>query len=382
MWVRSWPWDGFWFLSGLPLGLALYLASVYMHLEPLLITIWFVVIFESAHNLSSMLLAWLHPGLRRIALQRWRRFVALPVVLLIGGTAIGMISDRWWPDYRFAPFTVTGGSVLPGPHDFLFNGPFPWLIGVYFVWNAYHFGKQNFGVMRIYGVTSPRRADLVFCLSIQALLTLVIYAGALPKELRPLLSGAYLVAGLVALGYVARDITLGASWPRAAFAGVQALSLILWAGLWPDWETVSYINPNIGAPGWHVVYKQEIVASHSLWIYAINALNHWLVAIGLSAHVYANRKSWQPWIVAGVLVPVGIVTFAAMFWSPALGPSWNPREVIVVRLPIFGFRIALGFVHFLYDRWVWKLGDLQIREAIGQDLRASNWSMGKNLRVA
>ena len=31
-------------------------------------------------------------------------------------------------------------------------------------------------------------------------------------------------------------------------------------------------------------------------------------------------------------------------------------------------RMGLGFVHFLYDRWVWKLRDPLVRATIGRDL--------------
>jgi hypothetical protein len=31
-------------------------------------------------------------------------------------------------------------------------------------------------------------------------------------------------------------------------------------------------------------------------------------------------------------------------------------------------RIGLGFVHFLYDRWVYKLSDPQVRAIIGRDI--------------
>jgi hypothetical protein len=47
-----------------------------------------------------------------------------------------------------------------------------------------------------------------------------------------------------------------------------------------------------------------------------------------------------------------------------------PTLTIKVTMPAVGLRIGLGFVHFLYDRWVYKLSDPQVRAMIGRDIRS------------
>ncbi len=82
------------------------------------------ILCEQAHLVSPVVLAWTHPGLRRIALSR-------PVdALLLPGIAL------------------TGALLSP-----------LWLVAwVYWGWNTYHFGAQHYGVARIFGWRAPRWA--------------------------------------------------------------------------------------------------------------------------------------------------------------------------------------------------------------------------------
>jgi hypothetical protein len=48
-----------------------------------------------------------------------------------------------------------------------------------------------------------------------------------------------------------------------------------------------------------------------------------------------------------------------------------PGNVIRIVPVIICARIGLGFVHFLYDRWLWKLSDPRVRATIGRDLVAN-----------
>jgi hypothetical protein len=75
----------------------------------------FAIVCEQAHVASPIVLAWSHPGLRRIALSRPIETMLLPVVAIIGAL--------------LSPF---------------------WLIWwVYWSWNIYHFGMQHYGVLSI-----------------------------------------------------------------------------------------------------------------------------------------------------------------------------------------------------------------------------------------
>jgi hypothetical protein len=128
---------------------------------------------------------------------------------------------------------------------------------------------------------------------------------------------------------------VGRYWnPRSAFVLSHAFSLTLWPGI---------------------------------WIVAINGVNHWLAAIGLSSHVYGRHKNSSPVIFAVSVIIAGVALFAALFWRVGFY-SWNFRDVIDLAIPYTAFRLSMGFVHFLYDRWLYKLSDPQVRATIGKDL--------------
>jgi hypothetical protein len=111
-WIRSPSWDGFWILSGLPIGILLMLLTP--GFVPALAVA--IMILESAHVVSPIILAWTRPELRTIVTREWLKHVAAPIVLM--------------------------GGVLAFP--------FTWVAGFYWAWNIYHFGMQNFGVSSLY----------------------------------------------------------------------------------------------------------------------------------------------------------------------------------------------------------------------------------------
>jgi hypothetical protein len=161
------------------------------------------------------------------------------------------------------------------------SNPFPILVWVYLIWNGYHFGMQNFGVLSLYR-DKPRSArrrqiDMILCLAGTAL-------------------------GMYALPML---------------AGSQSLAMLC-----------------VG----------------------VFSFNHWLVAIGLS-----SRVSRHTWVFIAAMLVVGVVGFVWMI------PTSNGPMIRVIPVIICA-RMGLGFVHFLYDRWVWKLSDPLVRATIGRDL--------------
>ena len=160
IWIRGPWWDSCWILSGLPIGIA---ASVLALWVP-----WFwllafgVIVFQTAHTISPIGLAWSHAGFRQIMLARPVKFVVVPVAILASWTLAGWIAGWYWPQPAFNPVTLkidVSSRLEP-----------LWVMGaIYGIWNIYHFGKQNFGVMSIYRRkiggydTQQRRFDLIFC---------------------------------------------------------------------------------------------------------------------------------------------------------------------------------------------------------------------------
>jgi hypothetical protein len=89
----------------------------------------------------------------------------------------------------------------------------------------------------------------------------------------------------------------------------------------------------------------------------IFSVNHWTVDIGLSSRIIGQRG----WVLAGGVLLAGAVGFMWMI------PTSTGMMIRVIPLVICS-RLWLGFVHFLYSRWVWKLSDPDVRATIGQDL--------------
>jgi hypothetical protein len=108
-WVRNPWWDGFWLLSGLPIGILLLLFVPSPYIWQMAVTI---MILETGHVVSPMILAWSKPGLRRIVCREWGKHIVLPFLLMAACLLL----------------------------------PWPIVFGVYFVWNTWHFGMQIFGI--------------------------------------------------------------------------------------------------------------------------------------------------------------------------------------------------------------------------------------------
>ena len=182
-----------------------------------------------------------------------------------------------------------------------------------------------------------RRIDKAFCLTI----TGAAMATAFPINflhtwnLRDLCVTLSLIA---TAGMLWRELRIGFCLPRFVFILADGLALAL---IW--WQ------PIIGV--------------------AVYSLNHWLVAIGLSSHVYSARR---------LRARAGGWLFAlAMLMAGAIGFLWlipTPNGTLLRVIPIVvSTRLGLGFVHFLYDRWVWKMTDPRVRATIGRDLLEPPW---------
>ena len=334
VWIRGPLWDGVWTLSGLPLA-ALFTILTICGIPPVWIFAGSFVLLQTGHSLSPVALAWGHGGFRRVMLQRPAKYVWLPLAALIGSTAAGYIAAEFWPQPRFNPITFK--IALSSPWNPLWG-----MAAAYFLWNIYHFGKQNFGVMSIYRRKAggydvkQRRFDLTYCCVMAAgvlSLPLVYMAARAVKGYFAYgeILCAYALIGLAGIAVMLlRERRRGFCLPRAA--------LILGNGV-----------AMTAAPWW------------GMGAIALVNCNHWLTAIGLADHVWSKRHT--PYLFTLVVVPLGLVLFCLLFVD--LKHLTISAQFAATAI---GFRLGLGAVHFLYDRWVWKLGDPQVRATIGRDL--------------
>lgn len=365
MWIRNPRWDGFWLLSGLPLGVLLLLLAIWapsfltlcpptsvMFMTPVrcnplmamssLISIYAIVALDMGHNLAPMFLAWSHDGFRALMLKRPVRFIIVPIVLLALGTLAGIASSVWG-DPLWTPFvnSALSASELWPPR---ITNTMWWLIIIYASWNYYHFAKQNFGVLSIYRLKSAviypenqRRIDLVFAFVVQTAVIGSVFLGF--AQTQAISESTHLLYFLVVLGLcllIVRDAAIGGRYwtPRVIFSVSQSLCLLF--------------------PG--------------LMIVAANGINHWIVSIGLASHVDGRSHHRSPLIFASFIIIVGIAVFWALFWKRGALYSWNLRDMIDLALPYAGFRLALGFVHFLTDRSLYQFHKPEVRATIGREL--------------
>jgi hypothetical protein len=191
------------------------------------------IVLDHAHLISPIAAAWGNRAMRGQMLVRWDKFICWPVAIVGLGVLLGFEFQR---------------------HDRAIEA----LVGVYVVWNVYHFGMQNFGLLALAGWRRLGR-----------------------------------------LGFFATLVML--TVPAGAASGVTML-VLSWA--------------------------------------------HWLTDIGLSSAVF--RRWW--WVFVALILPVGLIGFV-----------WKAVDCRVVcqtamySLPILiATRTCLGFIHFLYSRWVWR----------------------------
>jgi hypothetical protein len=173
-WVRNPWWDGFWLLSGLPIGMALVALSPTVYLV-LAVT----VLLEHGHFLSPMVLAWSHTGFRGVMRQRPVKYIVVPIAIILVAAAIGIFTSL------FANLRIDIGFKVKVYNFGDYKQPFVMMVVLYWFWNAYHFGMQNFGVLNIYRKKSGsgyRRSDMAFCLCTQAAASILVLAPHLGLE--------------------------------------------------------------------------------------------------------------------------------------------------------------------------------------------------------
>jgi hypothetical protein len=148
---------GLWLASSLPVLIAL------MALPPegRLALFTAAVIMDMAHSVSPIVASWGHSGFRRIMLSDPWKYLGLPIAIAIPTTAVGIVTSLHWTTLVFRPgqqWVITD-----------WRNPFPVVVWIYFFWNAYHFGMQNFGVLSLLrGKRSAwqRTCDMTWCVGL------------------------------------------------------------------------------------------------------------------------------------------------------------------------------------------------------------------------
>jgi hypothetical protein len=338
-WIRSPWWDAAWVLSGVPIGCLLVLATVCV--APRTVVLLGAGLLGTAHLISPIALAWGRPDLRAMALSKPAKFIGLPLLLLASAAIVGSISAALPLDavLDFSKISVRS------PADF--QNLLIVLLLVYVVWNAYHFGMQNFGVLSIYRAKSGggrRSWDMSFCLVTITVATLLPFVPLFPFARHlysPIKWGVIALAAASIPIMLSRESRFG---PRTIFIATTALgppAMLWWGFLSHSWSWL---------PLWPFI-----------WGFALLSMNHWLVSIGLASHVYSRQRRCSPLLFVAASAILGGLVFVALFVDPRTLAMHITATAIALRL-------GLGFVHFLYDRWLYKFSDPQVRATIGRDI--------------
>lgn len=147
-WIRGPWWDSCWFLSGPIIGLLMLIPLLLPHgPDPVtrLMLGYFLLSLNLGHTLSPIVLSWSHDGFRRVMLARPRKYIGVPVLVMILGVGATTLLTYWLAPY-YQPTLVELESLTWENLEV----PFRWLMVVYVVWNFYHAGAQNFGMVCLY----------------------------------------------------------------------------------------------------------------------------------------------------------------------------------------------------------------------------------------
>lgn len=330
LWIRNAWWDSFWILSGLPIAVGLLLLSPSIYL-----TLALVILLEHAHFLSPMTLAWIHTDFRGLMLRRPMKFIGVPIALVVTTTTIGVLTSHFVPDLN------VDVGLRVRVYDFEdYRHPFVMLVLLYFLWNSYHFAMQNFGVLTIYRLKSGsgnRRTDMIYCLGVQILSSIMVFSRVLELD-RGIMRGFYITVGL--LGVVAMLMRENRWSPRIVFILANAVGLMFFM-------------------------------SSVLWGFAIWSVNHWLVALGLSSHVYAVHRGRSAALFVAGLMAAGIGVFWLIFGAGVNRDTiFDPKFAVKTTVIAMSVRYGVAFTHFLYDRWLWQFRNPDVRATIGKNLFA------------
>lgn len=360
-WIRSRTWDGFWLLSGFWVPTLLLLLPL-IGSKVLILT--FTLCFWIAHRVSSLYLALCVAEYRDVLAARKGYFFGFPL-LLLGLLLVFVLTPE-----SLLPIPLLGRFFLLGLLDYFFS--------------LYHFSVQHYGVLAVYRSRLPHgqqdpgllKWDWWTCLSVSGLLTVMM------DYLNGELNQYHLFAPAPAL--VPEGFFL---WLKL---GLSTLVLVCW-GL----TLRRYLKHQQGIA--RTLYftslcYMSIVSFfvEPLLYFAIVQIQHWFVSLGLTTHMASNSQPaqgqlsrwYQPWAwvnsqVLGVLL---VLMLCSLLLTPVLeadyyiASGFNAESLNIpyfleqfkgsLWLSIFGvLAFFSSFVHYIYDRGVFRFSDPLTRRA-------------------
>jgi hypothetical protein len=366
VWLRGPLWDGFWLLSGLwlfPLVLALGVIPNGVAAFLLLAT----ALLWLAHRFGTMYSAFCCPAYRELVWEQRQRFIFAPLAIF----ALTFVFS-YLPDDLLSPLAKL--QVLGS---------------IFFVINSYHFGVQHYGVLTIYRIRAGQSATEHFK-ETERRICLTLGGGLI--AVGQLCHGAEVVqeslfAGLIPLDFVARmNEILRLCVPL--LVGVLIFKLIRHE-LGQEVRSTPKVAYILGLGLQSVcAFFLEPFSFLVLW-----AVQHWLVSVGLAAHMAQNDKTplekfegslwYRVWaqINRRFWLSTLLLAMLSVILTPLLRVPINYLRGLEIPaisawlIPylefqgILQFLIALNFAsvyaHFVYDRAVFRFSNASVRKVSG-----------------
>ncbi|MBC8258687.1 MAG: hypothetical protein H8E38_06720 [SAR324 cluster bacterium] len=361
-WLRSPAWDAFWIHSGLWLTLLMFTVKSAAVQEMFYAA--GVFLFWISHRFSSFYLAWGTQAYRPLLKKQQWRFIYFPLLLILLVFAA-----------LFLPQTII---IIPVSERII------GLLLLDFCWGIHHFSAQHYGILRLYhhrwnpeNAPSANQQERWYCWGVGG--GLVFIAELLhgtsflqEKNILPLLTADMLIEVLPMLLRFGTLIVIGTTY----FMIQQA---------WKNesgWPRILYIL-GVGVLV-SAAFQLEPVQFLMLW-----TLQHWLVAVGLTAHMGSNdfpkktnevtvllenksgHNTKKAWLLVLIFCVFSIV-LTPFFEIEAVSAGERYSEQVLPMLMewlnnsswlrlLVGVGLASGFLHYFMDRAVYRFSDPETR---------------------
>lgn len=216
-----------------------------------------MIVVDTAHIISPMALTWMDPQLRREALSRRREFVLAPGLVISTVLMIGAITSLGYTDYvpgygkmfyigyQWRMDEPIGARLVCALWDTI-KIPMPWLMLGYLVWQIWHFGSQNFGVVAICLRWANRRMQH------RQLVRAACVVG----------TGLFMVPAMIVLFHVPQGYLPGRQWIiDNHWIAVTALALVFV----PHWVVALWLTERASRWRWWLLFIVPVGAVGLAW---------------------------------------------------------------------------------------------------------------------
>ncbi len=364
-WISTPAWDAFWMFSAVWGSALLLLASAWLGLATAGGILFVVnILVAMCHSWSTTYMVLGSPLLREQRRQHRRKYTVIPLLLVLGSVALGLLVSQ----------TRAFPTVLP-----LGSQHWPWALylALFWVGHFWHFGNQDFGVLTLYRLKAgqtgvrDRRIDKAYAVAMMFVIQPVVYLESVSRS--PLSEAFFSYLPM------SRDL-VAAGADVAIFAAVIASALVIGTEL-------AKANPSAPKLLYYVVMLVHptvlYLVQFKLGFFFLIAYfwSHWFIAIGLTARINTNyhrgrglnplravlRHVFALGLVVGLVAPI----YVGFNWASVFSGGDYKEVLNSVKLEysmllglLLGFFLAKQLLHYYCDRCLFRFRDPGVRKAV------------------